>query len=247
MLRRSTLLESRWFHRRFSLTQDGRYVTTTELAEWARGPYDQLHKNLLLHTAGNGDRPRLILLAPARHGDGTTTTATLLASSLANTHRCLLVDLNFRWPGVADALGLVGASGIASLLPAPLRADVDQAIVPTRIPNLFALPGPQSVGQRTLPELGALRTLLAELRTRFDYVVADAAPLLDYPDTALLAPLADVTLLVIAADATPVELCLAARAELERARACVAGVILTRQRCFVPAALARRLLGDGAA
>ncbi len=247
MLRRSTLLETRWFHRRFTLTGDGRYVTTTELAEWARGPYDQLHKNLLLDTSGNGEHPRVILLAPARHGDGTTTTATLLASSLAATHRCLLVDLNFRWPGVANALGLIGAPGIGSLLPAPVRADLDQAIMPTTIQNLFALPSAQIAAQRAMPEVTAIRTLLAELRGRFEYVVADAAPLLDYPDTALLAPLADATLLVVAADATPVELCLAARAELDRARARVAGVILTRQRSFVPEALARRLLGERAA
>jgi Mrp family chromosome partitioning ATPase len=236
------ILGTHWFHRRFTLTPAGHYVTVTELAEWARGPYDQLHKNLLLpQKNGNGGVPRVVLLAPARHGDGTTTTAVLLAASLATAHRCLLMDLNFRRPGVGAALGLNGASGLGTLLRDANGRDVGRTILPTRVPNLFALPNTIDGAQHTLPEIDAVRAVVGQLRDRFDYVVIDAAPVLGYPDTPLLAAVADAALLIVAADSTPVNSCLAARREIERGGRPILGVVVTRQRRFVPNILARRL------
>jgi Mrp family chromosome partitioning ATPase len=83
------------------------------------------------------------------------------------------------------------------------------------------------------------------LLTRFDHVIIDAAPVIGYPDTPLLAPVADGVLLIAAADATPVELALAARRELDRSGAAVVGAIITRQRRYVPDFIARRLGGEG--
>src|SRR5262245_63847477 len=42
----TTLFRS-WFHRRFTLAPDGQYSTVTEVADWARAPYDELRKSLL--------------------------------------------------------------------------------------------------------------------------------------------------------------------------------------------------------
>jgi succinoglycan biosynthesis transport protein ExoP len=229
-----------WFHRRFTLTPEGNYTTVTELAEWARGPYDNLRKNLLLHGT-DAAAPRVILLAPARHGDGTTTTAALLGASFATTHRGVLIDLNFRRPGLAATLGLDGAPGLGAVLRHGAAADVERAILPTRIPNLFALPNAVEGTQRALPEVTAIEAIVRQIRERFDYVVIDAAPVLEYPDTALFAPLADAALLVVAADSTPVDSGLEARRELERSETPVLGAILTRQRRFVPDVIARRL------
>jgi receptor protein-tyrosine kinase len=239
------ILGTQWFHKRFTLTPQGRYVSVTELAEWARGPYDELRKNLFLQNDGTGKTPRVVMLAAARHGDGTTTTAVLLAASQAAKDRCLLLELNFRWPGVADSLGLNGAPGLGALLEDPANAELDAAILPTPVHNLFALPIGSKTAKRALPDVTALRTILERLRPRFDYIVIDAAPLLLYPDTALLAPLADAVLLVVAADSTPVQQCVTARREIERAKAYVAGTVVTRQRQFVPEPLARRLVGSG--
>jgi len=241
--RSSNILGSHWFHRRFTLTPQGRYVTITELAEWARGPYDQLRKNLALEATAGHAAPRVIMMAPVRHGDGTTTTAILLAASLAQNHRVLVLDLNFRWPGVAEAFGIAGASGVATLLRDSSVGDPGHAVSPTRIANLSVLPNSVNGSQRALPPVEAIQTLLATLRERYEYVVIDCAPVLRYPDTTLLAPLADVVLLVIAADATPVEECMAARRELERATVRIGGAVLTRQRRFVPETLERRLGG----
>ena len=64
---------------------------------------------------------------------------------------------------------------------------------------------------------------------------------LGYVDTPRLAPLADGVVLVVAADATPLDASIAARKALERSGARVLGALITRQRRFVPDAIARRL------
>jgi receptor protein-tyrosine kinase len=244
MQRATRIFGTHWFHRRFTLAPDGRYTTVTELAEWARGPYDQLRKNLLLNADG-GQVPRVILLCPVRHGDGATTTAILLAASLASTHRALVVDLNFRRPGIGTALDLDGAPGLAAVVKnggtTAIGPDLDRAAVPTRVPNMFALPNAVDGSQRVVPELSAIRAIVEQLRDRFDFVVVDAAPVLSYPDTPLFAPLADAVLMVMAADSTPVEAGLEARKELERGDVQVSGVVLTRQRRYIPDAIERRL------
>ena len=118
-------------------------------------------------------------------------------------------------------------------------------MLPTRVHNLFALPVGPKTANRTLPDIASLRTIVDRLRPRFDYIVIDAAPLLQYPDSALLAPLSDAVVLVVAADSTPVQQSLSARKEVEKANARVAGTVVTRQRQFVPEPLARRLVGGG--
>lgn len=245
MQRATRIFGTHWFHRRFTLAPDGRYITVTELAEWARGPYDQLRKNLLLNANDNGTPPRVILLAPVRHGDGATTTAVLLAASLASTHRTLVVDLNFRRPGIGTALDLDGAPGLAAAFrnggTTAVGPELDRAIVPTRIPHMFALPNAVDGSDRVVPEVGAVRAIMEQLRERFDFIVVDTAPVLAYPDTALFGTLADAVLLVLAADSTPVEAGLEARQELERGDVELAGAVLTRQRQFVPAMIDRYL------
>jgi Mrp family chromosome partitioning ATPase len=263
MKRAAGIFASQWFHRRFTLAADGQYTTVTEIADWARAPYDDLRKSLLLGGNGNGHNghangqgnghgnggngdaklARVLLLAPARHGDGTTTTSVMLAASLATTSRCLLLELNFRRPGLAAALGATEFTALGDLLHEGegARADLERAVIPTPVANLFALPNQMNGVVRGLPEVHAIGEIVSRLRSRFDHIVIDAAPVMGYPDTALLATVADGVLLVVAADATPLETALAARREIERAGACLLGSVVTRQRKYVPEFLARRL------
>jgi Mrp family chromosome partitioning ATPase len=121
---------------------------------------------------------------------------------------------------------------------------LEHSIVGTPLPNLYALPngvnGSNGNGRR-LPDARRAGELVRWLLGRFDHVLIDAAPVMGYPDTPLLAPVADGVILTVAADATPLELALGAKRELERSGASVVGAVITRQRQFVPAFIARRL------
>jgi len=83
--------------------------------------------------------------------------------------------------------------------------------------------------------------VVRHLRGQFEHIVIDAAPVIGYPDTSLLAMLTDAVMLVVAADSTPLESSLAARRELEVSGARLLGAVVTRQRRFIPEFIARRL------
>jgi Mrp family chromosome partitioning ATPase len=156
-----------------------------------------------------------------------------------------LMELNFRRPGIALALGLDETPGLSPLVKSAIGhiagGDVERAIQRTRVANLFALPNSIDGTQLALPEIEAVKAIVDHVRQSFEYVVIDAAPVLVYPDTALFASLADAVVLIVAADSTPVETGVEARREIERAKAHIVGAVLTRQRRFVPEVLARRL------
>lgn len=239
------IFATQWFHRRFTLAPDGAYTTVTELAGSARAPYDDIRKSLVQRSNGARELPRVLLMASARHGDGATTTAVMLAANLASDRRCLVLELNFRRPSLARVLGLNEVEGLNGFLHESDSFDgLEQSIVGTPLSNLYALPkgtnGSSGNGRR-LPDARRAGELVRWLLGRFDHVIIDAAPVLGYPDTPLLASVADGVVLVIAADATPLEMSLAAKRELERSGASVLGAVITRQRRFVPGFIARRL------
>lgn len=241
MTQAAGIFRTPWFYHRPVLAPEGQYVTVTEVAEWARAPYDDLRRHLIVRRNGDAEPPAVLMLAPSRHGDGTTTTAIMLGASLATNARCLLLELNFRRPGLADALGLSEYVGLKTVLDNGDLETLERSIVPTAVPNLFALPSQMDGSDRTLPDVRRLGEVVRQLRGQFEHIVIDAAPVIGYPDTSLLAMLADAVMLVVAADSTPVESALAARRELEVSGARLLGAVVTRQRRFVPEFIARRL------
>ena len=249
MNRIAGVFDTPWFHRRHALRADGEGMTVTEVADWARAPYDDLVESLAA-AAGGGEEgpPRVLFLAPARHGDGTTTAAAMLGACLASRGPTIVLELNFRRPGLAATLGLGEPLGTNGVLYSGDLVLLEREVQETELKNLYALPNHRnSYGQngngRPLPDLRVLGDILRHLRSRFTHVIVDVAPVLGYVDTPRLAPLADGIVLVVAADATPLDASIAARKALERSGARVLGALITRQRRFVPDVIARRL-GD---
>jgi capsular exopolysaccharide synthesis family protein len=187
------------------------------------------------------------LMVVACHPEtGTTTTATLLAVSLAEgkRSRVVLVDANFRTPSVDLLFGLGNKAGLAEALSAERSPDGD--IQPTTRENLFVLTAGRA-GARPVDifDRGSVGEFINNLKSRFDFIVFDAAPVLDFPDACALAPHFDGTLLVVEAEKTAVADARKARRELERAGGRLFGVVLNRHRDYTPR-LFRRLLGRGA-
>jgi Mrp family chromosome partitioning ATPase len=235
-----------WFHRRHALGADGDGITVTEIADWARAPYDDLVEGLIGANGNEDGPPRVLFLAPARHGDGNTTATVMLGACLASHGPTIVLELNFRRPALAATLGLEEPLGVNGVLHTGDLVLLEREVQETELKNLYALPnhrnghGANGNG-RPLPDLRVLGEILRHLRSRFAHVVVDLAPVLGYVDTARLAPLGDGVILVLAADATPLDASLAAKKALERAGARVLGALVTRQRRFVPEFIARRL------
>lgn len=194
--------------------------------------YQQLRKNLL---AARANRPlQLMLLVGSRHGEGATTTSTLLGSAMANGGRCLLVDANFRTPGLSRVFNGSDAPGLCEALaddPAQRRIHY----LPTGIPNLYVMPtgrGPARVPY--IFEGQKFDDLVSTLRKEFDCIIIDGAPMEMYADSAYIAPKTDGVILIVRAETTPLGSPAISLRELERVGAPVLGAVLNRTQTYIP-------------
>jgi capsular exopolysaccharide synthesis family protein len=139
-------------------------------------------------------------------GDGKTTTAINLAGALgqAREARVLLVEADLRQPSVARHLGLepTGAGGLVDAIERP-RLRLPDVVVPLPALNVAVLlAGRRPDAPYELLKAPRLGQLLAEARSRYDYVIVDTPPAVPVPDCRLLEQWVDGFLVVVAAHRT---------------------------------------------
>ena len=198
--------------------------------------FQQLRKNIL---ASRSPRSlQMMLVVSSRHGEGVTTTTALLGSTMAQGGRCLVIDANFRTPGLTNVFGGETKSGLCEALAD--GSDGSAHVHPTDIPNLYYMP--TGIGPMRVPYMFEGRSfddLLASLRKEFDTILIDGAPMEMYADSAYLAPRTDGVIVVIQAEATPVSAPAISLRELERVSAPILGAVLNRTQNYIPEALTR--------
>lgn len=205
---------------------------------FARREYERI--GVLMTTPGQGKVKRTIAVVGCRNGSGATTTATLMAATLASSKhsRVLLVDANLRTPSLDLVFEVNNTAGLTDVLADDKPADA--CIQATGQDNLFllttgAIPAyPAAVFDRV-----AIERFLERVTGNFDFVIFDAAPVLQFPATCALAPHLDGVLLVLQADQTSVDDARRAKTELERVNACLLGVVLNRREDYTPSLLRR--------
>ncbi|MBQ7672564.1 MAG: polysaccharide biosynthesis tyrosine autokinase [Paludibacteraceae bacterium] len=155
------------------------------------------------------DKPcPVILVTSALNGEGKSFVALNTAISLALLgKRVILVGLDIRKPVLADYVGLSFRGQLTSYLMDSSIA-VDDLIRPSGVvdgldiaPSGVVPPNPAELIQSP-----RLKTLFDELRTRYDLIILDTAPVTLVADTFHLAPLADMTLFVTRANYTSREM-----------------------------------------
>jgi capsular exopolysaccharide synthesis family protein len=194
--------------------------------------------------ASNGSAVRSVMVTACRSGSGTTTTVAGLAAALSDqpAARVLVVDANFRTPRLDRVYGTDSSGGFSELLTDP-AAEGNPPVQVTRRTNLFLLgTGTRSGSPVGIFQRSAIERLMAGLRARFDFVVFDSAPILEFPEGCALAPHVDAVLLVIDAQKTSLGDARRAMRELERVDARAAGLVLNRERDYVPRVI-RRFMG----
>lgn len=209
-----------------------------EFNERARMRYQKL-RLLLNGAASRSDSLRSLLCVGCRAATGATTTAALLAQMLAEENRrVLLVDANLRTPALHIAFGLPNQSGLYDVLVD--EGHPDPVIHETLWPRLSLLTAGRLPGsQEAVFEGKRVGQLLADLKTKFDFVILDSAPVLESPDAYGLAPEVDGILLVVDAERTPVHEAQQAKRDLELAGGRMIGAILNRERDYTPRVLRR--------
>jgi len=152
--------------------------------------------------------PQVILVTSALPREGKTTAAANLAVTLAQLgDKTVLVDADLRKPGVGRLLNLGTGkyAGLSSYLAGVSTLDLVTVPHPA-IPNLAAIPtGPLPPNPADLLSSHKLADAIAELRTKFKFVVVDSPPIMAATDAVILSVQADGVLLVVRSGETPKE------------------------------------------
>ncbi|WP_413766867.1 polysaccharide biosynthesis tyrosine autokinase [Rhodococcus pyridinivorans] len=187
--------------------------------------YREMRTNLQFLEVDNP--PRAIVVTSSLPSEGKTTTAVNLALVLAEAgHSVVLVEADLRRPRVTKYLGSLGDAGLSNVL--AHTAALEDVLQPTRFDGMWVLaagglpPNPSEL-------LGSAhaREVIEDLRSRFDYVIIDAPPLLPVTDAAILTNIADGALLIARYGKTTREQFARAIGNLRAVNAPVLGTILS--------------------
>ena len=173
--------------------------------------------------------PQVVLVTSALPREGKTTAAANLAVTLAQLgDRTLLIDADLRKPGVGRLLNLTDGkyAGLSSYLAGVSSLDLVTVPHPA-IPNLAAIPtGPLPPNPADLLSSHKLADAVAELRTKFKFIVIDSPPIMAATDAVILSVQADGVLLVVRSGETPKEAFTRTRDLLTSVKCRMLGVVL---------------------
>ena len=205
----------------------GIFAGKVDYDEWNRAvteSMDVVRTFLMRHI--DPSRPASILIVGASANEGKTTVSCQLAASLARTgKRVALVDCDLRRPSAHMMVDGKQGPGISELLRG--EATMDDIRQQTQAPGL-AFIGAGNVDQRVLQLLSidGGRSLIQQLKSRFDFVVIDTSPLLFVAEPSMLAQNADIVLLATRKDYSRVRYVTQARDSLRSLQIPLLGAIM---------------------
>jgi len=180
--------------------------------------------------AGVERPPQLVVMTSAMPGDGKTTSASNLAITLAQQGvRTLLVDADLRRGLLHKLFGARDQPGLSNVLHMGMSLDEAVQLLPAGDSGVelnFLGSGPLPPNPAEILGSDRMRTLMDELRRRYEVVIFDAPPLNLVTDAALLGKLADTTILVARSNVTDQRALRQAATQLQFLNVPVAGLVL---------------------
>lgn len=179
-----------------------------------------------LQYSGPVTTQRTLLITSARPGDGKTSVAINLAATLAQgNQRVLLIDCNFRRPGLRSQFPGTRAEGLSNVLVGEGR--LAEYVTPSGVANLDVLTsGRMPANPSELLGSQYMATLLKEALTRYDRVILDGPPVLLISDALVLATLVDGVIVVARAVSNSKGALRRTREQLDKVGGHVIGAIL---------------------
>ena len=195
--------------------------------------FDRLEGNII--SACGGQVPQSLLITSCNPGEGKTTTAAVIASSLVarGAKNILLVDAHIRKPRLHQLFGFNNADGLAEV--ALNHSPWQETIRLYGDSNLHIL----CAGQTSESALQVFRSpqfasSLEEWKEHYDCVIFDGPPFLGASECAYIAPMFQGVLLVLACEQTRWELASLVKSKIETVNGKVLGCILNRRKYYIP-------------
>lgn len=217
------------------MTQRPQLITLTDPRSPAAEAYRMLRTNL---TFAGLDQPLevLVVTSPAPEEEKSVAVANLAVTMAQGERRTILVDADLRRPRQHEIFGVSSDRGLTTMFVDP-EAMANPPLVDVGVENLWLLPsGPLPPNPADLLGSRRMDEVLAVLRTRADFLLFDAPPVVAVTDAAVLGRKTDGVLLVMTAGRTRRDHALQAKELLERAHVRLVGVVLTN----VPPSWTRR-------
>ena len=186
--------------------------------------YRVLRTNILF--SRKDDKLNTVVVVSAGAGEGKSTTAFNLATIFAqNGARVLVVDSDLRRPTLHKMIDVTNSLGLTNYL---LKQNtLDEVIQTTKVPTLHLM----ASGKLPSSSIGILssaqmKSLIAELKGRYDYVFFDSPPIMGVSDASILASEVDMTLQVIQYRRYPQPMNIRAKQMIEKVGGNLLGIVL---------------------
>ena len=175
-----------------------------------------------------GEAVKVIAITSSLPGEGKTTTSLCLARTIAlGGASVIVVDCDLRQKAVNDFIKGEVTVGLVEVLNGD--ATLEQALVKDEATGAVLLPlAKPTYTAKDIFSSDAMDRLLAELRRRYDIIILDTAPVLPIADTRILAPKAEVVVLLARWRKTPRKAIENSLRLLASAGAYIAGAALTQ-------------------
>jgi receptor protein-tyrosine kinase len=157
----------------------------------------------VLHHAQLQRQAHTVMIASAVPAEGKSLTASNLALTLSRSYekRVLLIDTDLRRPSLHTLFNVSNTVGLTTTLNDPQQGRLPVVQVQQ---NLWLLPaGAPDPNPTSLVTSLAMKQMLEEASTQFDWVILDTPPVGLMPDANLLAAMIDVAFVVVNAGQTP--------------------------------------------
>lgn len=172
-----------------------------------------------------GHPPKVLLISSCHPQEGKSTVALNLALSYAQRgDKVLLIDADLKMPVVHKAFGKVQMPGLSDVLTG--QEPFDRAVVPSGQENLDIVPaGYATPSPADLLESQAMADLLTNLRSRYQAIIIDSAPLGGMADTLVLTRMVDGLCIVVNRGRTPIDSLTKVVATLDNLQVHILGVV----------------------
>ena len=170
-------------------------ITNRKKLSVVKENYKALRTNIMLSVVKQGCKK--IVISSSIPGEGKSTTAANLATSLAQTDKkVLLIDCDLRKPSIYSAMGFSNVPGLTNVLTG--LAELGEAINETAFPNLhvlcagIAVPNPGE-----LLSCEATMNFIKGLEEKYDYILFDTPPINEVSDALPIIKISDGVVLVV--------------------------------------------------
>jgi succinoglycan biosynthesis transport protein ExoP len=208
------------------VAREGELITRGTASPQLVESYRMLRTNI--EFARGENTPKSLAVLSAGAGEGKSFTITNLASVYAqHGARVLIVDSDLRRPNIHKNLNLPNTTGLTDYLSG--NKTVDEIILPTSIPNLFAIvAGGSGQTKSALPLLTShrMQELITQAGQQFDIVLYDTPPVLAVSDATVVANEVGSSMLVVQHRRYPRAMSIRAKHAIENAGGRLIGVIV---------------------